>query len=239
MAFMPEGITWTKYVDKKENENIQKMKTKRSQNNWLFSFKGGDEVWQCLNQERQTTSLSGSPSALLRGLGCILMESGAPRHTLCCRHAKLCLVPRPLQILSQLSAIVCLALQLHMPAPPGEIAVIVLSCVLDNMELLLLNSAWILCHCSHEEMLWDQTREACYSVECSDFQKSLLCFTRILFMWAPRECLPAPVIVEVPLELVCVCLNRTVIHFRRCFFSDLAQSQIYDPKCKDLTLSVD
>ena len=109
MAFMPEGITWTKYVDKKENENIQKMKTKRSQNNWLFSFKGGDEVWQCLNQERQTTSLSGSPSALLRGLGCILMESGAPRHTLCCRHAKLCLVPRPLQILSQLSAIVCLA----------------------------------------------------------------------------------------------------------------------------------
>ena len=109
MAFMPEGITWTKYVDKKEKENIQKMKTKWSQNNWLFSFKGGDEVWQCLNQERQTTSLSGSPSALLRGLGCILMESGAPRHTLCYRHAKLCLVPRPLQILSQLSAIVCLA----------------------------------------------------------------------------------------------------------------------------------
>ena len=58
-------------------------------------------------------------------------------------------------------------------------------------------------------------------------------------MWAPRECLPAPVIAEGSLELVCVCLNRTVIHFRRCFFSDLAQSQIYDPKCKDLTLSVD
>lgn len=69
--------------------------------------------------------------------------------------------------------------------------------------------------------------------------KNLCRFTRILFIWAPRGCLPASVIVEVSLELVCVCLNRTLIHFRRRFFSDLAQSQIYDPECKDLTLSVD
>ena len=69
--------------------------------------------------------------------------------------------------------------------------------------------------------------------------KNLCRFTRILFIWAPRGCFPAPVLVEVSLELVCVCLDHTLIHFRRCFFSDLAQRQIYDPECKDLTLSVD
>lgn len=142
MAFMPEGITWIKYVDRKERKNIHKMKTKRSQRNWLFSFKGGDEAWQCLNQERQTTSLSGSPSAMLRGLDCILMESGAPRHTLCYSRAKLC----HSRYFHNSLLLFVLLLQLHMPAPPGEIAVIVLSCVLDNTELLLLNLAWILCH---------------------------------------------------------------------------------------------
>lgn len=58
-------------------------------------------------------------------------------------------------------------------------------------------------------------------------------------MWAPRECLPVPAIDEVSRELVCVCLNHTLIHFTRRLFSDLSQSQIYDPKCKDFTLFVD
>ena len=149
------------------------MKTKRSQN-WLFSFKGGDEAWQCWSQERQATSLSGSPSAMLRGLDCILTESGAPRHTLCYSHAKLCLVPRPLQVLSQLSAIVCLASSAPHASPTWRNR----SHCSQLFQLTTWNYFYWIQHGyyaigSHEEMLWDQTREACYSVDCSDVQKSL------------------------------------------------------------------
>ena len=55
---------------------------------------------------RQATSSSRSLSALLRSLDFILMESEAPRHTLCYGHANLCIAPQPLQALSQFSAIV-------------------------------------------------------------------------------------------------------------------------------------
>lgn len=198
MAFMPEGIIWIKYADKKERENIQKMKTKWSQKNWLFSFKGGDEAWQCLNQERQTTSLSGSPSAMLRGLDCILMESGAPRHTLCYSHAKLCLVPRPLQVLSQLSAIVCLASSAPHASPTWR------NCI-HCSQLCTWQHGITFTEFSMDIMPLAPMKKCCEIkpvklaiLLCSDVQKSLSCFTKILSMWAPRECLPAPVIVEAP-----------------------------------------
>lgn len=39
-----------------------------------------------------------------------------------------------------------LLLQLQMPASPGKIVLTVLSCILDNLELLSLNLTWTLCH---------------------------------------------------------------------------------------------
>lgn len=100
----------------------------------------------CIRKCRQATSSSRSLFAMLRSLDFILMESGAPRHTLHYSHAKLCKLPQPLQALSQLSAIVRFVSSAPKPAPPGQSASIVLNCILDNMEFLLLNLAWTLCH---------------------------------------------------------------------------------------------
>lgn len=115
-----------------------------------------------------------------------------------------------------------LFLQFQMPTLPGKTVFIVLSCILDNLELFFLNLAWTFCQWPPVRSVVRINSGTLLFCDCGGVQTHRLsCFTSVLLLCAPRKWLSEPETVEVFWEPVYAYQKHAPIHLGNCFSSVL------------------